>query len=316
MRNVDLAVLKEDIVKPWLRSALKGFYVISENKPSSSAELTFLLSTKLVLKALRLYVEVLRPFFKLMCTYPKRKAVHENDVRHFDSLIRIPEDQWFMKLQLAGLADGKNENAYRAPLIFAKFPPTGGWNTKKLNHPILVAAHRRPALNNSLLLDHNGKAMVDMGKFVKTAFEEYTGLAIGSLQLRRIVQTEAGQASSRYAMISKALDHGVKVAKKHYSYTEVKQLALEWTKYYDLGLDEEEEGGKLETLEDVDAEQPQLDLDLLVRTAENPAFRSASGSQVSWKRVATVSGLREHESVLRDTYRRHVRKRQRSESLK
>jgi hypothetical protein len=82
--------------------------------------------------------------------------------------------------------------------------------------------------------------MVDMGKFVKTAFEEYTGLAIGSLQLRRIVQTEAGQASSRYAMISKALDHGVKVAKKHYSYTEVKQLALEWTKYYDLGLDEEE----------------------------------------------------------------------------
>ena len=223
--------------------------------------------------------------------------------------MRLEEDEWFIMLGKAGKRSNTRKSSF---VIFNDFSPEGGWKTKKLSHESLLAAYRRSDLNNYLLLDHNGKQMLNAGTYVKLAFEEFTKLSIGTRQLRRIVQSEAGLAWSEtptYKMVARALDHTVAVAKKHYQYNDMKALALAWSKYYsldiELPLSQEEKAEKEKKKEE---SREELDVSLLIKTAESANFHC--GTQISWAKVGTVANFRNFSrETLRDTYRRVKRRR-------
>jgi hypothetical protein len=254
-----------------------------------------------------MYKEIIRPFLAMSCQHCKRKDVNEEDLRYFDALMRLEEDEWFIMLSKAGKRSNSRKRSF---VIFNEFSPQGGWKTKKLSHESLLAAYRRSDLNNYLLLDHNGKQMLNSGTYVKLAFQEFTKLSIGTRQLRRIVQSEAGLAWSEtptYKMVARALDHTVAVAKKYYQYNDMKVLALAWSKYYSLDIE-------LPCLQEEKAEKEkkesrgELDVSLLIKTAESANFQC--GSQVSWAKVGTVANFRNFSrETLRDTYRRVKRRR-------
>jgi hypothetical protein len=246
-RSINLMNMSLLDLDQWLNDP-KFQLVFSQNKGSVKLDVMVLPGNEAAREWLLLYRTHIRPLLlrggrnKLHPVVARAKLVHEVDRRKAASLIQLPVDQFFRKVELPArvtAAGKRGKDKWRAIFLLA-----GPWSTKDLTEEELRLAVNM-FNNHSMLVTAAGDPMNQgCGLTLRFVTGKYAGpeQAIGELQLRKLVTTEAKASGDKdlLDLTDSMMEHTADVSRKHYQLQKRDDLITqgeEWTAYYGQGLD-------------------------------------------------------------------------------
>lgn len=159
----------------------------------------------------------------------------EDDLRKAHKLASLPEDELYFET-----FDESELTRQRRMLRWTRIFAQGGPWAEGISAITLKAAYTRSCFNEAFFLDHNGNPLSDFGKGVKLCTATFADAAVTSLQLRRILTTEAAACHDPgvLAITDAALDHTERVSKRHYAQKDIAKTAKDWEKIYNINWTE------------------------------------------------------------------------------